>query len=1347
MFLSMAATSTSNAGVGISASVAGTGMAFHYGTGGGRPTTADRQPAIRDNFPLATTGVFPVPRRLAFIPALIVAALYPALVAAQPAAGAPAALDPARALTQYLRAVWQRGQGLPQNTVQAVLQTRDGYLWVGTGDGLVRFDGVRFTTYDSRTQPVLGTDDISSLLEDRQGVLWVGTLGGGLFTYRGGVLAPFTGGALPHSVITDLYEASDGALWIATAGGVSRLAAGALTTYTTAQGLPSATVRAVTADRQGAIWVATEDGVARLGSGRFVTIAAERAIPSKDARAIFTAHDGTIWIGTRLGLVSYRDGTFAALTRRDGLPGEFIRAIAEDAAGTLWIGTQDGGMARLAGGRIDRLGTPEGFPSNDVRAFATDAEGDLWVGTNVGGLVRLKDPSVSTYGRAEGLPSDIVLPVAADRDGALWLGTYGGGIARAARGQGTPYSTRDGLSSDVILSLAPAAGGGMWVGTRDGLSRVTEGGIRRLGRGVGVPEAGITGLLEDRSGTLWIGTRTGAYRYDGTRASPVPVGSHPGANVILTVYQSKDGTVWFGTEGAGVARWSGGRLETFDGGDGLANAVVWTISEDQDGAVWFGTNGGGAIRYRDGRLTTYRAVDGLIDDTIFRILDDESGSLWFSSNQGIQRVARQQFAAFDARRVPQVTGRLFAEADGMRSSECNGGIQPAGWRTADGVLWFPTIKGVVRIDPTALAANVRPPPVLIERIAADTRDVPLTPSLSLPPGVRSLEFQYTALSLRSPDKVRFRYRLEGFDPDWVDGGNRRTAFYTNIEPGTYTFRVAAANEDGVWNEAGAAAGITLEPYFTQTTTFYVLPIALLGFVFFGLYRARISGLKAREQELSQLAEERRWAIEALEESEAKFRTLFENVNEGVYRATDDGRLVLANRSMARLLGYDEVDELLQVRAPDLYVNPEEYARLMALARESGEARAVEVRLRCRDGREVAVLESTRAVVGADDLVYFEGTVVDITDRKQLEEQLLQLQKIESIGRLAGAVAHDFNNLLTPILGQTELLAESLPEGDPRRARADQIRKGALSARSLTRQLLAFSRRQIVNRRVIDLNDVIVRLEEMLTRLMGEHIHLRLDLAPDLLNVCADPGQIEQVIMNFAVNARDVMPTGGTLTIHTRNAGANVVLGVSDTGPGINEDVRERLFEPFVTTKRHGLGLGLSTVQAIVTQSGGRIAVESHLGRGTRFDVFLPAVDGIVVDAMPERRVRGAGRARTILLVEDDHDVRDIACEVLEREGYTVLAAASAEAAEEIEAGHPETIDLLLTDVVMPGLGGPALAERLRQRRPGLRVLYTTGYIDDDVAHHGVLQPDAAVLEKPFTLDALLEAVRQRIMAG
>jgi nitrogen-specific signal transduction histidine kinase len=391
--------------------------------------------------------------------------------------------------------------------------------------------------------------------------------------------------------------------------------------------------------------------------------------------------------------------------------------------------------------------------------------------------------------------------------------------------------------------------------------------------------------------------------------------------------------------------------------------------------------------------------------------------------------------------------------------------------------------------------------------------------------------------------------------------------------------------------------------------------------------------------------------------------------------------------------------------------------------------------------------------------YFNVILEDITEHRLLENQLRQAQKMEAIGRLAGGVAHDFNNLLTAIFGYVDLLREDLPEGSSARQDTEEIRKAAERAAALTRQLLAFSRQQVLEAVIVNVNDLVEEFDKMLRRLIGEDVELRAALAPDLANVRADPGQLQQVLMNLVVNARDAMPTGGKLLIETANAdlteeyaelhqpvipGAYVMLAVSDTGVGMDADTRARIFEPFFTTKEkgRGTGLGLSTVYGIVKQSGGYIWVYSEPGHGTTFKVYLPRVDAPAHPVAQPREARTLAGTETILLAEDDEMLRPLAKGLLRKLGYIVLEAPSAEEALGAAAGHDGPIHLLVADVVMPGASGRELARRLAASRPETKVLYVSGYTDDAIVRHGLLDPGLAFLQKPFTPDTLARKVRE-----
>ena len=503
---------------------------------------------------------------------------------------------------------------------------------------------------------------------------------------------------------------------------------------------------------------------------------------------------------------------------------------------------------------------------------------------------------------------------------------------------------------------------------------------------------------------------------------------------------------------------------------------------------------------------------------------------------------------------------------------------------------------------------------------------------------------------------------------------------------------------------------------------------------------------------------------ALRAAEAGYETLVEQAPVGIYRSNPEGRFLSANTALVRMLGYESAADLLRLdMARDVYADPAERQGLVD--RDTYSDRQyddVEATWKRKDGGLLTVQLNVRAVRNAARQVeYYETFVRDVTEQRRLQQQVLQSQKMEAVGRLAGGIAHDFNNLLTVITSYSDLLLEDLGKDDPKRDDVEQVRKAAEGAASLTRQLLAFSRQQVLAPRVVSLNAVVDSLQKILRRVIGEDVELATALAPDLGAVKADVGQLEQVLMNLTVNARDAMPTGGKLTIETANVehdpayarareGAAVsrfvMLAVTDTGIGMDEATKARIFEPFFTTKEagKGTGLGLATVYGIVNQSGGFIWVYSEPGNGTSFKIYLPRVDA------PAEGMKAAGSVsvprgtETVLLVEDAAAVRAVAKQVLQRQGYTVLEAPHGEAALHLAQKHRGPIHLLLTDVVMPVLSGRRLAEQLAPLRPDMKVLYASGYTDDSVVRHGILESGTAYLQKPFTPDSLARKVREAL---
>jgi len=525
---------------------------------------------------------------------------------------------------------------------------------------------------------------------------------------------------------------------------------------------------------------------------------------------------------------------------------------------------------------------------------------------------------------------------------------------------------------------------------------------------------------------------------------------------------------------------------------------------------------------------------------------------------------------------------------------------------------------------------------------------------------------------------------------------------------------------------------------------------------------RTTELREANRELQNQIVERKRMEEALKRSEASYRSLIMGATYGIFRCSVNGRFLAVNPALVTMLGYGTEAELMKTNLlRDVFRDSIEGSELFHKYEQSGRLDGIEVEWKGKGGAIVPVRLSGRSVLtDRGTLQGFELIAENVADRRRLEEQFRQAQKMEAVGRLAGGVAHDFNNLLTIIIGYSQLLYDSLGAESPLRSALDEVRKAGERAASLTSQLLAFSRKQVLQPQVLDLNAIVTNVEKMLRRLIGEDIDLVLALAPDLGRTRADPGQIEQVIMNLAVNARDAMPKGGKLTLSTANVeidpayarryvlaspGPHVTLSVVDTGCGMNGETQSHIFEPFFTTKEKGkgTGLGLATVYGIVKQSGGSIWVDSEPGKGTTFRIYFPRVNEAVIQQetlrIQARKQRGS---ETILVVEDDPAVRPLVLGVLRSNGYRVLEASRGEEAVAACEQFEGPVHLLLTDVIMPGMSGRELAERLLALHPVMKVLYVSGYTDGGIVHHGVLHADAAFLQKPFTADALARKVRE-----
>jgi len=713
--------------------------------------------------------------------------------------------------TQYLPTVWQTEQGLPQNSVNALLQDHDGYLWLGTFGGLVRFDGERFVVFDVANTPGLGENRILCLYGSRSGVLWIGTMDG-LVRLENGVASRYTErDGLPGGFISSIREDAEGKIWINTSGGVAHFAGTKLEAYPAHHGVRVREFFLQARDKS--MWFRSGENVLRFDAdGSIATLHP----PKKSVFLVEQARDGSVWIAFRdqYLLMRYSHGAFSDVPlppiQTRGLTGDYLLfslGMAKDKDAELLLITP-AGVVRIVNGRLGpavavRLPASEGQLSK-VRSLLVDREGNIWVGTIGTGLVRLRPAPLTAYGKDEGLSDSSFYAVFQDREGRIWLG--GDSLYWFDHLRFHPVS---GVAN--IRAIAQTRDGDLWFGGFGGLYRWRSGDLSHFK--IEAPAVGV--IYQDRDGTLWIGgvkqeRPGGLYRFDEGKFEKIP-----GPSDVHHIFQGGDGTLWVGGL-EGLFHMSRGKAVLEGQGDGNGDEIL-NITGDSTGTLWLTTGGVGLIRFRAGRSIALTTKNGLASNTMGGTLEDGRGNLWANGGP-ICRFSLKELNDVADGKNSFLSPRCYGPGEGTRTVESVSG-SPVGWKTTDGRFWFPTPHGAVAIDPEAVNG---PPPVILEEAWADKLALRRDVRTSIPPGNNTFDFRFTALSLSAPEKTRFKHRLEPYEKDWGNAGTDRTAHYTNMPPGEYTFQVIAANSYGIWNEQGASRHFVLRPHFYQTYWFYVL---------------------------------------------------------------------------------------------------------------------------------------------------------------------------------------------------------------------------------------------------------------------------------------------------------------------------------------------------------------------------------------------------------------------------------------------------------------------------------------------------------------------------------------------
>ncbi|HET6840237.1 MAG TPA: two-component regulator propeller domain-containing protein [Candidatus Angelobacter sp.] len=1280
------------------------------------------------------------------------------------------ALDPNKKILQYMHDSWTSEQGLPANNVHNIVQTPDGYLWITTEGGLVRFDGVRFKVFDKLNTPAIHSDLILRLFTDRQGTLWIGTFEG-LVRFKEGKFDSYTTkNGLSYNVVRAIAQDHDSNLWIGTPGGLNLWQDGKFSVYTTKDGLSNDNVNALCPSPDGGLWIGTDHGLDRLYQGKIIPGPAQpENLKKSHIFALYEDPRGTLWIGSSHGLFFYKDGIFTAVSKWSK---SSVNSIYEDSRGNLWIGASTG-LYRLRQGEVESYTVSDGL-AVPVWGIFEDREGSLWIGT-FGGLHRLRDGKFTIYTTQEGLVDNLASSILQSKSGDIWIGTFGG-LSKFSNGHFESFTRKDGLASNMIETLAEARDGSLWIGTREGGNLLKNGRITPFKNDQFRTD---TSIIQDHQGTIWIGTPNGLYQLKEDKLTAFTVAQGLSSDVIISLFEDNNGDLWIGTN-SGLNLYHEGKFLDFPGKQALARDFITQIHQELPNTLWISTQSSGIKRIREGKLTSIGKKDGLPQDTIWSILPDDRGYIWMSSNQGIFRMSRAEVESFVAGRIQAIHPITYDTIDGLKSSECNGATMPAGLRSNDGRFWFPTTKGVAVIDPEHFSENVLPPPVYVEELLVKGQPIAKEEAARLAPQSRDLEFHYTGLSLLAPSKVRFKYMLEGFDKSWVDAGTRRTAYYPYLPSGHYTFHVIAANNDGVWNETGASYAFYLRPHFYQTYWFYGLSTVVTALFLWQVHRQKVKRLKRRTEELAWQVEKR---TAELRQEKRWFKQLFENAPVGIAMLDDRDRVVAINQAFEKMFQFSS-RELFLASVNDAIVPPAHLNEATVISRqilEGQSAQSESVRQR-KDGSLLQVEIFGVPIQDGKRLEGMYGMFVDISLRKQAEEQLKKAMEDAEAARQAAEAAnqakstflatmsHEIRTPMNGILGMTSLVMDT-PLTPEQRSDLGMVKTSAESLLTVINDVLDFSKIEAAKLEFekvsFDLRSSVGEAIKPLSfRAHEKNLELVYDVAPEVPEfVLGDPTRLRQILVNLVGNAIkftdhgeimvrvDIAPELQTPGISGRSM---LHFSVNDTGIGIPLSKQNTIFEAFTqadgsTSRKYGgTGLGLTICSRLVQMMGGAIWVESREdspGSAFHFTACMEVQNHF--GPVPAPVSATALKGLRVLIVDDNAASRHQLTEMLA--GWEMMPVAveggslALQALEKAERSG-RTFQLVLLDSFMPEMDGFAVAEKMR-RSPGLgqvRILMlTSGGRSGDALRSRQLDISGYVT-KPILQRELLSAIRAAV---
>ncbi|MFQ5571664.1 MAG: two-component regulator propeller domain-containing protein [Rhodothermales bacterium] len=1228
--------------------------------------------------------------------------------------------------------------GLAQSQPKAILESSTGYLWVGTfGGGVSRFDGRSFTNFT--TKDGLASNDVNAIVEDQDGRIWFAT-NQGISWYDGTQFHTLEMEDEGPSV-NDLVVEPSGTLWFGTSKqGLGRYDGTALTFFSTDDGLLDPFVQVLYLDRAGTLWVGTDGGLCRREEATFTCYTIADGLSDPYVRALAEDEQGRLWVAARRGVTFFDGQTFTPF-RQDIFEDTFVGAVLVDGDGSVWLGT-DQGLFRSFREFFISYRKENGLPNSNILSLHEDREGNIWIGSNAGGLTRYSASPFVLFDTQHGLEDASIWTILEDRDKNLWFGTNSFGVARYDGRSFTHFTTADGLVGLQVYASLMDRTGMLWFGTDNGVSRYDG------SRFYALTNTGIQGeiwtLEEDRNGALWIGSAAeGVVRYEKGRFTQFTTDEGLADNTILKIHEDRNGFVWLGTNN-GVTRYDGHEMASITKANDLNLGPVGALQDDWDGHLWIGTYGQGLFHYIPGVSGTTGAFhrvtmeDGLSDEYILSMVFDSQGDLWICTNNGLNKLDVARF---------KVSGDIdiasYGSAEGFIGRECNAG---AGSLDSNGDLWFGTVKGITRYAPGHERANPHEPRTHITNVRlffeeqglfdyADGIDVGtgLPVNLRLPYNKSHLTFDFVGISMKVPENVSYQYQLEGLDETWTPVTQETHATYANLSSGVYTFKVKAANSDGVWNAEPASFHFEITPPFWLTPWFIFLSILFLAFNAYGFLRTRERKLKRRQQYLEEMVEERTRALRREKERVVQVNAKLAHTNlelkqlSLVARETDnavfildaDGRLEWANEGFMRMTGYT-LDTLKQARGETVQEvsSSPDIAEMFRRAVEDKVSILYEAPFTTIDGRDLW-LASTMSPITAEDGTVRKVVVVDtdITEHKALEAELIDareaaLEAVRVKSEFLANMSHEIRTPMNGVIGMTSLLLDTNLAAEQKEF-VQVIRTSGEALLAIINDILDFSKIEAgkieLEEQAFDLHTVI---EEALDLVARKATEKQLELAYFVdeavpPTVQGDVTRVRQVLTNLLSNAVKFTPEGEiTVSVAAQPVEASLYeihFAVRDTGIGIPADRMNRLFESFsqvdtsTTRKYGGTGLGLAISKRLSELMGGTMWVESEVDVGStfHFSICVPSVSDAERMKVADKKVHLRGKR--LLIVDDNATNRRMLTIQTQRWGMEVYEVTSGmEALAWFDQGH--TCDVAILDMQMPEMDGLMLARKMAAQK-------------------------------------------------